>query len=605
MADAAGRMVETLRHRGPDGTGVWADLGVGLAHRRLSIIDIGGGAQPMVSPRTGSVIVFNGEIYNYLELKAGLEAKGYSLATNSDTEVLLALFDEAGEKCLDQLVGMYAFAIWQPKARRLFLARDRLGKKPLYIAHTNGFFAFGSEIKALLALPAVRNATRLNPQALSDFLSFGFVLSPKTFYSAVSSLPAGNAAQFDMDENRWHQWDYWQPERFFTAPRFPDSRQTIDQFSELFDDAVRLRLRADVPLGAFLSGGLDSTAVVESVVRQSPRPPQAFTVGFTDPGFDESAAAAQVAAYLGASFTRLEQPTPDESWLSRMIEATDQPFADTSLLPSYTLCRAAHSQVIVALSGDGADEFLAGYPTYRADALFRLFRLVPSSIRSGLRHAADAWVRPRYGKVGWDFKLKQFLRAEGYSRERAHASWRLYFSESEKAHLLSRDLLDLIGDYDPVTEMASHFRHVSNASFLDASSYVDMKTWLVDDILVKVDRMSMASSLEVRSPFLDHRLVEMMAQMDSRTKMRFGTQKAALRRHLSGRVPLQVLSLPKKGFNAPTRNVALTRMPMDVAPSLFSAKFVLDPEAQDISYKGFALAILDCWLRSEKGLRSL
>ena len=590
-------MAETLIHRGPDGGAQWCADGIALAHRRLSIIDLEGGNQPMVSP-SGTVIVFNGEIYNYVELREALMAKGRRFVTDSDTEVLLALFEEYGEQCLDHLVGMFAFAIWQPQQKRLFLARDRVGKKPLFLARDGRNLAFASEIKALLAWPRIRQQTRLNPQAVSDYLSLGFVLSPKTFYANIQTLPAGHAAWFEAESGAWREWDYWKPERFFTAARHPFDCHARERFAELFDDAVRIRLRSDVPLGAFLSGGLDSSAVVESMTRQTGTPPIAFSVGFAEKSYDESETARSVAEHLGARFIRLDQPPESDLDLAALVHHTDQPFADTSLLPTYTLCKAARTQVTVALSGDGADELLAGYTTYRADRLYRYFRHVPRPVQRLMHHGAHRFLRPSQAKVGWDMKVKQFLHAHGMDRETAHGMWRMFFSAEEKGRLLSAELKAELGGYDPLAAMAAWFERVPKADFLDRALYVDIKTWLQDDILVKVDRMSMANSLEVRSPFLDHRLIEFAAQLDPRAKMNGTIQKAILREHLHGRIPPEVLRQPKRGFNAPTRRIALTEMPPGLGAGLFNPAFRLDPIRTDVTYKGFALAALACWLDS-------
>ena len=588
-------MAATLAHRGPDGGGIWAEPRAALAHRRLAIIDLGGGAQPMRSD-SGRVIVFNGEIYNFQELRGMLRDKGHRFATQSDTEVLLALFDAEGEACLDRLIGMFAFAVWDPQAGKLFLARDRLGKKPLFFAHSGRRLAFASEAKALLTLDWVRDEARLDPRALSDFLSFGYTLSPRTFWSDIRSLPAGHAAWFDAKDGTWREWDYWRVERFFMAPRRQLDPRCQEDFARLLDDAVRIRLRADVPLGAFLSGGLDSSAVVESMVRQADAPPLAFSVGFAEADYDESATARRIADHLGVPFLRLEQPPPDGFDLAALVRATDQPLADTSLLPTYTLCRAARSRVTVALSGDGADELLAGYPTYKANALYRWFRHVPPPVQGLIHDAAHRLLRPSYRKVGWDFKLKQFLRARGTDRARAHGTWRMYFSEAEKARLLSPGMRQTLNGYDPLDTVVAWFDKVPTANFLDQCLYVDLKTWLADDILVKVDRMSMASSLEVRSPFLDHRLVEFAAQLAPSAKMRGGLQKVILRAHLEGRIPGDILSRPKRGFNAPTRGMARESLPVESAGDVFCPDFRLDSTADDISYKGFALATLAEWL---------
>jgi asparagine synthase (glutamine-hydrolysing) len=589
------RMAETLVHRGPDASGFWNADGAHLGHRRLSIIDLETGDQPMVGD-SGCVIVHNGEIYNYRELRAELEAKGDRFRTHSDTEVLLKAFERFGEDCLEKLVGMFAFAVWDPGRRRLFLARDRLGKKPLFYYQGRRFFAFASEIKALLTLDAVRRDAAPDCRALSDFLSLGYVLTPKTAFSNIHQLPAAHSAEYRVNSHTFTTREYWHLEDHVKAPREVFDDNTRDRFGALLDDAVRIRLRADVPLGGFLSGGVDSSSVVAAIARQPVQDLRTFCVGFREESYDETPYAQMAADHLGVELSVLDHDVFEEDALPGLVWHTDEPFADNSMVPTYLLNRSTTNHVRVALSGDGADEILAGYPTYRADALYRFYRHVPGGAQRAAAWLARRLLRPSYGKVSWDFKARQFLASHGLSRAKAHYWWRVIFSEREKARLMGPDLIRACEGYSPFDTFDAWFGRVEGASFLDRTLFVDIKTWLQDDTLVKVDRMSMANSLEVRSPFLDHRLVEFCARLPTAAKIDGRRQKVILKDRMRGRLPRQILARAKRGFNAPTRRLGRNRINRDVAGSLFNPDFRLDPKTEDVTFKSFSLAILDIWL---------
>lgn len=589
-------MARAIAHRGPDGEGLWHDdtLGIHLAHRRLAVIDLSNAAaQPMTGP-SGAVIVFNGEIYNYVELRQRLESLGHVFKTQSDTEVLLAAFEQWDEACLEHLIGMFALAIWQPSRRRVFLARDRLGKKPLYLSRKGRFLAFASEPAALLALEPVKNGASLDLRSLSDFLSLGYILSPKSIFTNIERLPAAHAASFDTESGDCRIWQYWDLSQSVTAPRRTYDAAARQDFSQLLHQAVKCRLQADVPLGVFLSGGLDSSAVAAVAGQQGSL--RTFVVGFHDSSFDERPFARQTAAHLKLPIEELmvEPALGDE--LDQAFRRCGEPFADTSLLPTYRLNQAARQRVTVALSGDGADEILAGYPTHRADLLYRFFSRLPSFAQFGLERAAHHLLRPSYRKLSFDYKVRQFLAGRGLSPERAHYWWRVVFSEAEKRRLLSPDSLAALGDYDPFESFQGHFQTVQSANFLDRSLYVDIKTWLQDDILIKADRMSMAWGLEVRSPFLDHRLVEFCARLDPKAKMNLRQQKVILRDIMAPYLPDTILKRRKQGFGAPTRAVARTGPPGLDPSGIFRQEFRLNGKREDITYKGFALAAMDCWM---------
>ncbi len=592
--DLVSAMSATLVHRGPDACGVWGEGPVWLAHRRLSIIDCSeAGQQPMHGPG-GAVVVFNGEIYNFLELRAHLQSDGYRFRTSSDTEVLLAAYETWGEDCVGRFNGMFAFALWDPARRRLLLARDRAGKKPLFYCLAGTTLAFASEIKALLTLPEIAGSASFDVQALSDFLSLGYILTPKTIYAQVRQLPPASLATADCADLTPRLRVYWDAAAYYTADKLEYTARTREDFLQLFYDAVRIRLRSDVPLGLFLSGGLDSASVARAAAAQVDPPPRAYTVGFGDSSFDESAAAGRSARGLGIDLTILPFVDPDADTLQRLAWHCDSPFADTSLLPFYHLCVATRRHVTVALSGDGADELLAGYPTYRADQYHRLIAALPHwpfrAALAGMRR----FVRPTYRKVSWDYKLRQFLQGHAFDSERAHYWWRVIFPEEEKRRLLAPELCALLGDYDPYDEYRRHFVPVRGRPFLDQALYVDLKTWLADDILVKVDRGSMAASLEVRSPFLDYRLIEFLARLPPEAKMTLRAQKVILREALGPTLPEDILRRPKRGFNAP--------LPAQCRPEaqgwcqgLIHPAFALDGTREDVTFKAFSLTMLRKW----------
>lgn len=594
-------MTATLAHRGPDGEGIWSGDSVHLGHRRLAVIDLSAAAaQPMIGP-SGGVLVFNGEIYNHQELRRRLESLGHRFHSRSDSEVLLAAWEEWGEDCLDHLIGMFAFAVWDAKTGTVFLARDRLGKKPLYYHHDGRRLVFASEAKGLLAIEAVRRGAAIDLRAVSDFLSLGYILSPKTIFANIARLPAGHCARFDAASGSFRLREYWSLAPHVRAERIAYDAKAKETFRALLDDAVRLRLEADVPLGTFLSGGLDSSAVAALVAGMGVAP-HAFTVGFDDPSYDERAHAARVAGHLGIPLETMVLAPETDIDLARMVWHCDEPFADTSLPATFRLNRQARERVAVALSGDGADEILAGYPTYRADALLPLLKAIPGVAQDALGRAAGRWLRPSYRKGSADYRIRQFLAGGRLSPERAHYWWRVVFPDADKARLLTADALSALGGYDPFDTFASHFAQVAGASFLDQSLYVDVKTWLADDILIKADRSSMAFGLELRSPFLDHRLVEFTARLAPEAKMAGRRQKVALRDLMAGHLPKATLRRRKEGFGAPTRKVGRCEPGcMDFA-SIFRQDFRLDGLAEDITYKSFALAVLGQWLELYAGL---
>lgn len=589
-------MTRRLAHRGPDGSGHHCKEPVFLGHRRLSIIGIADGAQPMAGDN-GSMLTFNGEIYNYLEIRNELEARGRQFKTQSDTEVLLSALDTDGEACLENLNGMFAFAYWCPRRNTLTLARDRLGKKPLYYYDGPGFFAFASELKALLEMPEVGASLEIDARSISDFLSVGYILQPKSIYRNIQQLEPGHIARIQPGTPGLASKAYWSAHEAFLEDKLPPGRKTQEDFINLLDDAVRIRLRSDVPVTTFLSGGIDSAAVLASACKSASSRPSALCMGFGAESFDESENASLTASHLDVSFERLEHDSESNITLDNIYDVFDEPFADTSILPMMELTASASRKYKVALSGDGADEILAGYPTYRADRYYNSYRRVPNTVQRASKWFADQTLRPSYKKVSFDYKLKQFLASRGLSREEAHYWWRVIFSDEEKQCLLSTEAQQTLDGYNPFDVFRQYFDRVRGAGFLDRTLYVDTMTWLPSDILVKVDRTSMAHGLEVRTPFLDHRLVSFCARLPEKMKFDGQRQKVILRNAFQSRLPGKILSGPKRGFNAPTTKFSRTSLSPGAAGNMFDSRVSYDPAKEDMTFKGFSLSILDFWMR--------
>ncbi len=540
------RMTDTMVHRGPDAEGFHIGLGVGLGHRRLSIIDLATGDQPVFNEDRTVAVVFNGEIYNFQELRAGLEARGHRFATRTDTEAIVHAYEEYGEGCVERFRGMFAFAVWDERARRLLLARDRVGKKPLYYRYDREGLSFASELKALLRDPGVKRV--VDPEALDDFLSFGAVPAPRTIYAGAEKLRP--AHYLVWEDGRIRSAEYWDL-RFGDRSRRSET-EYLDEFESIFSEAVGLRMISDVPLGAFLSGGVDSTAVVAAMARHSDRPVVTTSAGFMERNYNELNHAKLVAKTMETDHHEvMVQPRAAEI-LPRLTWHLDEPFADSSAVPTFYVSKAARERVTVALSGDGGDEAFAGYSwRYGLNLLeFRVRRWIPPWIRhTVLRPISDAW--PKGDQLPRPLRWKFFLRNLSLSPERAYFHDMSLFTPADKEGLLSWDFRRALNGYDSCAHFERHFNRVQGLDHLSRILYLDTKTYLTNDILVKVDRMSMANSLEVRSPLLDHRVMEFAAALPPSMKYRGVTSKYLLKRHLTGRVPPSVFQRPKMGFSIP------------------------------------------------------
>jgi asparagine synthase (glutamine-hydrolysing) len=539
-------MRDALRHRGPDGAGLLVLPGIGLGHRRLAIIDVAGGDQPIWNEDQTAAIVFNGEIYNYQELMRELIERGHRFRTRSDSEVILHGFEEWGPQVCERLLGMFAFAVYDRPRHRLFLARDRLGKKPLYVRRENGRILFGSELKAILADRSVPR--RIRPQAVAEYLALRYVPAPGTVFEGIEKLPAAHWLLAEAGGKVSVQC-YWRLS--FADPLVQDRKKWIEDILGELDRATRVRLMSEVPLGAFLSGGIDSSAVVASMTRVGTGRVATCSVGFSDAAFDERPHAREMAAFLGADLSEaLVTPDPERD-LEVLAAHLDDPVGDSSALPTWHVSRITRQRVTVALSGDGGDENFAGYRRYRFDALEnRVRRLLPRALRVPVFAGAAAM----YPKADWLPRPLRFKRTlQNLARDPAEAYFRSVSCAlpEDVAALLAPDAVAACGD--PFVALRAAYARADGPDPLSRILATDIQTWLCDDILAKVDRTSMAVSLEVRAPLLDHRFMELCARIPSDEKLRRGEGKAIFKAALRGRLPDSCLDRRKQGFSVPLR----------------------------------------------------
>lgn len=542
------RMCDALAHRGPDGAGVWTDHGVGLGHRRLSIIDVAGSPQPMHASDGRAVIIFNGEIYNFRELRRELEGAGFVFRTNGDTEVILAAWARWGPDCLSRLDGMFAFAIYDLAARRLFLARDRFGVKPLFIAHlSDGSIAFASELKGVLAHPLMRR--RINPQAVEAYMAWGYVPDSHAILAGVEKLPAGHFWLLEQGKAPGRPQRWWDID--FSARARGNEAGLSQELAELLRNAVRSRMVADVPLGAFLSGGVDSSGVVALMAEASPSPVQTCSIGFDVAAYDETSYARQVAAKFGADHQERIVATDDFSAIDALAGMFDEPFADASALPTWRVCQLARERVTVALSGDGADEAFGGY---RRQVFHHHEERARSVLPAGLRTPLFGALGRAWPKADWaprPLRAKSTLLALAESGEEGYARGLSVTLPGARRALYSDSLAASLAGFRAEDELIALMRSAPGRSGLDRAQYADLTFWMPGDILTKVDRTSMAVSLEAREPLLDHRLVEFAARLPEAMRVRGGTGKYLLKKSLERYLPSDILYRPKQGFVTP------------------------------------------------------
>ncbi len=542
-----GLMVSKLHHRGPDDTGFVTLPGVSLGLKRLSIIDVAGGRQPIANEDESVTFVGNGEIYNFRSLREELLSKGHRFKTGSDMEVVVHGYEEWGDRVVERLSGQFAFALWDSKRARLLAARDRAGEKPLYYHEGPDDIVFASEIKSLLSRADVPR--KLDLEALDLFLTYEFILAPRTIFQGVSKLPPAHA--MSVERGRVNTWAYW---------RAPDAAEQgrseaywARELRETLTSAVRSQMMSDVPLGAFLSGGIDSSTVVALMAEASSRPVKTFNIAFREGSYDESSYAREVSKLFGTEH-REEMISPDVvSLFDRLVVHLDEPFADVSLFPTYLVSEVASREVKVVLSGDGGDELFAGYDWYVADRLARTLSRFPGPRALGALEAASEWFPESAKKKGLVNKVKRFLAGASAPEALQHYRWLVHLPAEEKAELYSPSLRESLAGVSAAAPVLATLGLERNDP-LNRQLHADFKLFLADDILVKVDRMSMATSLEARAPFLDKDVIELAFRMPGSVKLRGLRRKHILKRAMADKLPPRILNRRKEGFSIPMKN---------------------------------------------------
>ena len=539
-------MCERMVHRGPDSEGLLVSQGVALGVRRLAIIDLVTGEQPAFNEDKSVSVILNGEIYNYRELRQELEKRGHTFRSQSDTEALPHLYEEYGEQMVEELNGMFAFALWDSKLRKLLIARDRFGEKPLYWGVFDNTLLFASEPKVLLAHPAVKSS--LNLEALRQYLSFDYVPAPLSIYQGINKLPAAHTLTLEGGQIKTRT--YWSLS-YKTKQPVPTEAEAAEQLQELLADSVRMRLVSDVPLGVLLSGGVDSSTVAALAVRASSEAVKTFSISFAESSFDESSYARAVAKFLGTDH--------HEERLSANLAANlvgdigswmDEPFSDPSLVPTYLLSRFTRKHVTVALGGDGGDELFAGYPMYRGHRWAEIYSRIPRLLRIGLVEPLVRLLPVKTKNLSFDYKASRFVTGTKYDEVARHHVWFGSFTPDEQQRLLTPAVLR-DSDSDVYRDARLMWEQCDSEDPVERMQSLDTRLYLAEDILTKVDRSSMAVSLEVRAPFLDPRVAEFAASLPSNYKLRGWTTKYILKRAIGDSLPSFVTRRGKKGFGVP------------------------------------------------------
>ena len=546
--ESLARMNESQHHRGPDETGTFLAPGVALGHKRLSIIDLATGQQPLFNEDRSIVVVFNGEIYNFQELIPELTALGHVFRSRSDTEVIVHAWESWGEACVDRFRGMFAFALWDERQQTLFLGRDRLGVKPLFYAQLpDGMLLFGSELKSLLAHGGLKR--EIEPRSVEDYFALGYVPEPRTIFSSALKLAPGHTLLLRRGQPLAAPRRYWDVQ-FSGSNPISDADAQAELFERL-REGVRLRMISEVPLGAFLSGGVDSSAVVAMMARHSRGPVNTCSISFDDPKFDETPFARQVAARYGTNHFVERVETDDFDLIDTLAALYDEPYADSSAIPTYRVCQLARKHVTVALSGDGGDESFGGYRRYRLHmAEERMRAALPLGVRQPLFGALGRL----YPKLDW---APRFVRGKSTFQSLARNSVEAYlhsvsiFRDDMRARLFTPEFKRKLAGHRAADVFHGHAQRAGTDDALSLIQYIDMQTYLVGDINTKVDRASMAHSLEVREPLMDHPLVEWVASLPSHLKLRRGEGKWLLKKSFETHLPETVLYRPKMGFAVP------------------------------------------------------
>lgn len=540
------RMNIAIRHRGPDDDGFYVKENVGLAMRRLSIIDVAGGQQPIHNADRTKWLVFNGEIYNYQELRADLEKSGHTFYTRSDTEVVLHLYEQHGEGCLQFLRGMFAFAIWDEVEKTLFLARDRIGKKPiLYSYQPNGDLIFGSEFTALLAHPSISRDVDLD--AIDSYLSYLCVPAPQTAYKQIRKLEPGHWMRWKDGEMETRR--YWLPD--FNKKIKITEEEAIEETTRMLREATKLRLISEVPLGAFLSGGVDSSIVVALMAQESSERVKTFSIGFEEQDFTELKYARRVAEHVGAEYNEfIVRPNAVEI-LPTLVEHYGEPYADSSAIPTYYVAKETRKHVTVALNGDGGDESFGGYERYAAMKLAEAYQKVPGPLRKAFIETPANWLPSSELRRSRARDIQRFLMAANLPRHERYYYWMSNIKQRFKAELYTDSFKSEVSTNDTFGILGQWYKKANGTGLLDATLLTDQMTYLPNDLLVKVDIATMANSLEARSPLLDHKVMEFAASLPDDLKMKRFQPKYLLKKVASRLVPKDVIYRPKMGFGVP------------------------------------------------------
>lgn len=537
------KMADTIIHRGPDEDGYYIRDNVGFAIRRLKIIDLDTGSQPITDSTNRYTIVFNGEIYNYLELRKELVNAGYTFKTKSDTEVILYAYIHWGRTCLEKLNGMFAIAIFDRANRSLFLARDRMGIKPLFYIQTRDIFLFGSEIKCILQHPGIERT--IDQKGLYSHFMMNYIPENRTLFQGIKSIPPGYYCQVTLTNLSLIQ--YW--EITPTCDRTINFETAKRQFTELFQDAIKLRLRSDVPLGVFLSGGVDSSSITAIASDLNTTPVHSFSIGFEEESFDESCYSRMVSKHIGTEHHHITVKPDILNILPKIIHHMEEPTADSSAVPVYYLSEYTRQFVTVALSGDGADELDAGYETYTADYIARMLRWIPRPIINTFANMSK-YMPISFDKYSFSMKWDRFFKGIQDETSYTHFLWRAIWYPDEMSSLMEcgpNTITQLLMD-----NYHSHFEEYPATDLLTKALYADSTYYLPNDMLIKVDRMSMANSLEVRVPFLDHRLVELFFRIPSKFKLNhLKNKKYLIKQAMTSHLPQEILNRSKAGFNTP------------------------------------------------------
>jgi len=597
------RMTDSLVHRGPDDEGLYLNSNIGLGFRRLSIIDLHTGHQPLCNEDESIWIVFNGEIYNYPELHSQLKSKGHVFRTQTDTETIVHLYEEYGETCVQYLRGMFAFAVWDNNKKVLFCARDRFGKKPFYYHLTDDGLIFGSEIRAILTNKDV--SPQIDPLAIDSFFAFKYITDNRCIYRAIKKLPAAHTLKVCLTDNRPKigigcYWD---------IKMAPDESKTeaewCEELESTLSESVRLRMVSDVPLGAFLSGGIDSSVIVALMAKHSSQPIKTFSIGFKESEFNELPYARVLSEkYQTEHHEQIIEPDSIEI-LPMLVDAFDEPFADSSSIPTYYVSKFARENVTVVLSGDGGDELFAGYNTYPKFYNISLYNRLPHCVNQLLWGQIHRLLPTKYRGKGLSYFLSQY-------RDLAYAHQAVW-TQPERTQLFRQELSGQFGKHTAETYKEEILRTSTSSDYLSRMLELDMRTYMVDDILTKVDRSSMMNSLEVRVPILDHKFAELSYRIPSHLKLKNGSKKYIFRKAMSKYLPPVILEQRKRGFGVPLKmwfkdslrdyvhdHLLNNNSPLREFLQLdYVAKAVQDSETshRDLNQKIWTLLVFDAWLR--------